>query len=143
MPPSKYSNDEFTQGLCELATSAFPKRCSTCGREYQTSEQFLRDTALLRNGIKAYSENDQSYLEIFRNCPCGSTLLEVYKDRRDTSVRGVKRRDQFRSLLEHLVKNGLPTDIARRELLKIVHGESSEILSRMNFSATQKPFKKP
>lgn len=70
-------------------------------------------------------------MELFRNCSCGSTLMECFNDRRDTSNMGLKRRELFGRLMALLAKKGLPADNARAELLKLIHGEHSQVLEEM------------
>ncbi len=127
------------QGLRELAESAFPKRCATCGRVYASAEEFLRETRTLRansSGLKQSVDDDGSTIvELYRNCACGSTLMDFFVDRRDMSEAGLRRRRRFGELLERLVSAGLEREVARAELIKIVHGQPSEILRR--FTPTQ------
>ena len=67
-------------------------------------------------------------MELFRNCACGSTLMEVCRDRRDTNEAGIRRRQRFGELIELLINEGIERDVARMELLKFMHGEESGIV---------------
>ncbi|MCK9987662.1 MAG: hypothetical protein AzoDbin1_04134, partial [Azoarcus sp.] len=40
----------------------------------------------------------QVIVELFRNCVCGSTLMDCFRDRRDTSEAGLRRRARFGEL---------------------------------------------
>lgn len=123
--------DELYAGLQSFSSSAFPKRCRSCGREFRTVEEFLAQTDGLRNssGLKeGADERDRPLVELFRNCPCGSTLMEVFGDRRDLSPAGVRRRAQFGRLLQLLVADGMAIPDARGELLKVLQGGESPIL---------------
>ncbi len=52
-------------------------------------------------------------------------------NRRDMSKEGIRLRKLFGELLDELIATGLEHDVARRELLKVLHGKDSEILSRL------------
>ncbi|MDY7030436.1 MAG: oxidoreductase [Thermodesulfobacteriota bacterium] len=81
------------------------------------------------SGLKeSFDENDTPILELFRNCSCGSTLMDFFSDRRDGSEQGRKRREIFSKVLQLLEKKGLPREEARIELQKILRGERSEII---------------
>lgn len=128
------SEPDLFKGLSELAAGSFPKTCSSCGRVYQNIEQFLAETEAVgeKSGLKSsMDEDDATIVEIFRNCSCGSTLLEFSKDRRDTSPQGLERRERFGHLLTTLVKRGLDEQVAKQELLKVVRGQQSELLQAL------------
>lgn len=120
--------------LKALSESSFPKKCSSCGKVYESSEQFVRNTAGIagRSGLKS-SEGDcgDQIVELFRNCICGSTLMECFNDRRDLSQAGLNRRELFGRLIAMLEKKGLSAGQARTELLKLVLGEHSRVLEEM------------
>lgn len=123
------------QGLTALLESAFPKKCSVCGREYLTPEQFLRETQDIphvKSGLKEAVEDDgTAIVEVFRNCVCGSTLMDEFNNRRDTSERGRKRRKKFDHVLQQLVSKGLSIEVARTELIKLMHGHESTIVNEV------------
>jgi hypothetical protein len=125
----------FLNGLRELAESAFPKKCPTCGRVFESAAEFIAQTQPVRashSGVKAtQDDNGLALLEIYRNCPCGSTLMDFFSERRDTSDRGLQRRRRFGELLDYLVSNGMDKVIARAELLKVMRGEPSEVLKKI------------
>ena len=120
--------------LKALSESSFPKKCSSCGKVYESSEQFVLNTADIagQSGLKSSRGNyGDQIVELFRNCICGSTLMECFNDRRDLSKAGLKRRELFGRLMAMLEKKGLPADQARAELLKLIHGEHSRVLEQM------------
>ncbi len=123
------------EGLNSLAESAFPKKCETCGRMFETAEQFLRETEDIREsvtGLKQSRDDEGAIIvEAFRNCACGSTLMDFFNDRRDQSNAGDIRRKKFNDFLVFLMENGLEREVARDELLKVMHGEKSEILANI------------
>jgi hypothetical protein len=119
-------DSNFAAGLRELAESAFPKNCRNCGRAYGTAREFIEETQPVRageTGLKqGYGEGDLAIVELFRNCVCGSTLMDVFSDRRDLSAAGERRRSQFDKLLPNLQQKGLGRAQARDYLLQVLRG---------------------
>jgi hypothetical protein len=134
---STFEADIFA-GLKALAESAFPKHCRNCGRVFQTAEQFLFETERVdrvRSGLKqSWDDNDATIVEVYRNCLCGSTLMDFFSDRRDYSEAGLRRRERFGQLIDQLVAHGVEKDVARAELLKILRGQKSELIDRLRAS---------
>lgn len=128
--------NELFNGLKALAESAFPKKCANCGRIFESADQFLFETKEineLTTGLKQSEDDDGTkIIEVFRNCPCGSTLMDFFSNRRDLSKAGEKRREKFEELLNFLSENGLDRKTARTELIKVVQGEKSDVLSKIN-----------
>lgn len=120
-------------GLRALAESSFPKRCGNCGKVYHDVADYVTQTQSIsagRTGLKQSRDDDgQTIIELFRNCTCGSTLMDFFSDRRDLSEAGEKRRRRFDELIQHLIGRGLERAVARAELLKVTHGQPSEILN--------------
>lgn len=129
------SDTELFSGLRALADSSFPKRCACCGRVYASAEDFFRQTEKIRPGSRdlkpATEEDGTRILEVFRNCVCGSTLMEFFGDRRDASPAGEERRKRFGVLLGQLVERGVDGAVAKQELLKVVHGQRSELIETL------------
>lgn len=125
----------FFEGLQALSDSAFPKRCSKCGRQYDSPDDFVRQSHApsgSRTGLRKAEDDDETpIVELFRNCECGSTLMDFFNDRRDTSERGLQRRRLFGELLAVLEEQGMARADARAELLKVMNGESSVRLEAM------------
>lgn len=119
-------------GLRALADSAFPKYCRNCGRTFSTAEQFIEETEQIRQGTsglkQSYDDDDLTIVEVYRNCPCGSTLMDYFSNRRDSSEVGLNRRKKFGEMLDMIAAKGIERDVARVELLKLLRGEHSEIL---------------
>lgn len=128
-------HEEFYAGLRELVESTFPKRCRTCGRVYATAAEFIAATqpvAADNSGLKASLDEDGTViLELFRNCVCGSTLMDAFSDRRDTSEAGARRRRRFGDLHAYLVARGVAPETAHAELIKVARGQPSELLGRI------------
>lgn len=120
--------------LKALSESSFPKKCSLCGEVYMSSEQFVSKTDEIsgRSGLKSSRDDSGGHIvQLFRNCICGSTLMECFNNRRDASKAGLKRRELFGRLMAILEKKGLPAGLARAELLKLIQGKHSRVLERM------------
>jgi hypothetical protein len=132
--------EQFLGNLRALAESAFPKRCANCGCVYDSAQQFLAQTRGIapdRSGLKSSEDDDgTTILEVFRNCVCGSTLMDLFSDRRDMSEAGAIRRQRFGDMLQFLVARGLARETARGELIKVLRGEGSAILKQFR-SANQ------
>lgn len=128
--------EQIFSGLRALAESAFPKRCSNCGREYVSAAEFIAATQALRpdcSGLKhSLDDDDKPIVDLFRNCACGSTLMQSFSDRRDYSEAGMKRRQYFDQTLGDLVTQGVAREIAYVELLKFMRGEPHELLHLAN-----------
>ncbi len=126
--------DTIFKGLQALFVSSFPKKCGTCGKTYQNIQEFWQETGSIRNlsGLKqSYDDDDKTIVEVFRNCVCGSTLMDVCLDRRDLSETGLERRLQFDRLLGLMEKSGIDAQIARQELLSFLSGQKSALLEQL------------
>jgi hypothetical protein len=130
--PDPHIDEELFAGLRELAESAFPKRCRNCGQEYRSAAEFLAATRPVRadtSGLKqSVGDDGQLIVDLFRNCVCGSTLLESFSNRRDLSEDGIKRRMRFQDMVDKLVAKGRTAEAARSELLKLMRGQPNGLL---------------
>lgn len=130
-----FNNEALFRGLQALAQSAFPKKCPSCNRQFETAEEFIKETQAIRkdvSGLKqSLDDDDKTIVEVYRNCPCGSTLMDFFSDRRDLSEAGLKRREKFGQLLDHLIRQGWEREVARLELIKVLRGGKSELLSQL------------
>jgi hypothetical protein len=130
------SDNDIYSDLRALIESSFPKKCNTCGRTYQNAAEFILETEKVGakgSGLKSTEDYDGSTIvELFRNCPCGSTLMDAFNDRRDLSEKGETRRKNFDKLLKLIqTTHKIEKDIAREELLKIMRGQSSDIIKNI------------
>lgn len=123
-------NHVFFEGLNALTESSFPKHCNDCGKVFETANQFIAETKTARqgtSGLKQSVDDDKmTIVEVYRNCSCGSTLMEFFSDRRDTSDAGNKRRSLFNKLLLHLESKGLNQTESRDYLLRVLRGQATE-----------------
>lgn len=121
------SEDDIYAGLQALAEATFPKRCRTCGREYASLQAFIAQTEVIRprqSGLKESEDDDgRPIVELFRNCVCGSTLMENLNNRRDLSEAGRQRRQRFDDMLERLVRNGYDPAAAHAALIACLRDE--------------------
>jgi len=135
MPDQPQWQKDLYQDVQSLLQASFPKKCGTCGRMFQTLDDFLEATLGLGAGgqfMNLAEADGGPIIDLFRNCPCGSTLMVLFKDRRDTSDHGQLMRDKFGRLLDQLIEHGLTRQQARDELLRILHGKPSELLATRN-----------
>lgn len=132
--------NHYFDGLTAFIESAFPKKCTVCGKTYQTAEQFLTETQNMPNGRsslkQALEEDGTAIVEVFRNCRCGSTLMDEFNSRRDNTNPGQEKRAEFDKLVLILQNQHVPVEIARIEILKLFKGEKSETLDYLLKNAT-------
>ncbi|WP_196139455.1 oxidoreductase [Aliikangiella sp. G2MR2-5] len=136
-------NSELFFDLVTLEKNSFPKKCVTCGEIYNTVDEFISRTVDVhgKSGLKSSEDDDgEVVLELFRNCVCGSTLLDFFENRRDTSEQGLKRRNAFDRVMHDLVSKGLEEEVARKELKYYMKHGTSKILEQ--FGVFKKRIKK-
>jgi hypothetical protein len=120
-------NLSLFSGLKALADSSFPRNCPSCGKRYENLEDYIRNTDPAPGHFRADMDDDGSYLvECYRNCRCGSTMVEFCQDRRDRSEQGLRRRQKFGELMERLTSRGVPQTTARQFLLNVVHSRVAD-----------------
>jgi len=121
---------EIFSGLRALVESTFPKRCSNCGREYKSSAEFIAATCAVQPNCSGLKQSMYDYnhpiIEVFRNCACGSTLMENFSNRRDLSEAGIKRRQLFGEMLQRMVTRGVARQAAYAKLIKVIRNQPSE-----------------
>lgn len=93
--------ESVTKKLSMHYARIFPKKCNTCGTIYASREAFLQATQELRKPSTVF---DEAGLQEYRNCPCGSTLILLSKDRRDNTAYGIARRKLYNECLTKLRK---------------------------------------
>lgn len=125
---------ELIRGLKALVATSFPKICRCCGRRFKDVADYFAQTEAMPNGsagLKQSQDDDGTIIvDLFRNCPCGSTLMDSFSNRRDATAVNAARRKRFGELLHYLVEQGLSADLARHEVQTILRGEHSAILSK-------------
>lgn len=111
-------------GFTPLQHGAFPKSCPNCHKLYADERQFMAETvppAHVRSDVRAVEDDDERddvFLEVYRNCVCGSTLMELFHSRRDLSEEGLTRRQLFEDMLRVMEEAGIPRQEARAILLQ-------------------------
>lgn len=132
---------ELFKNLKALSNASFPKRCAMCSREYASVQEYVEKTQDVsgQSGLKkGYDDDDRPIVELFRNCVCGSTLMDCFSDRRDASDAGLKRRELFGKLIGLLTEKGVESVVARQELLKVMQGEPSEVLEKLGVTTVSR-----
>ncbi|MDT4288339.1 hypothetical protein RO575_02100 [Methylomonas sp. MO1] len=123
-------------GLRALLDSTFPKTCRSCGYVYISAEQFFIETQDMphgRSSLRSAIEDDGLILvEVFRNCRCGSTLMDEFGCRRDQSENGVKQRLAFENMLRAMQARNISTDAARMEIIKFLQGQPNTLVAMLN-----------
>lgn len=124
------------EGLRALLDSTFPKTCASCGYVYISAEQFFIDTQDMprgRSSLRSAIEDDGLILvEVFRNCRCGSTLMDEFGCRRDHSERGERQRQAFDTILKILQSKGIAVAVARVEIIRFLQGQPTTLIAMLN-----------
>ncbi len=131
MPEAEEKFSELFEGLKALIEHGFPKECESCGAVYDNIEQFVELTNPVdsETGLKARDGQESSDVEMVRQCGCGQALCAVCENRRSCSPMAMKRRDLFEHLLGILIDGGMPRKMAKSEILKVMRGEPSQLLT--------------
>ena len=54
----------------------FPKKCRTCGKEFESFPEYIHATSPLQHCLEDYREASDAFGTMqYRNCACGGTLL--------------------------------------------------------------------
>ncbi|OQW78627.1 MAG: hypothetical protein BVN35_02915 [Proteobacteria bacterium ST_bin11] len=123
-------------GLRALLDSTFPKTCGSCGYVYISAEQFFIETQDMprgRSSLRSAIEDDGLILvEVFRNCRCGSTLMDEFGCRRNQSENGLKQRLAFETMLRALQARNISKDAARLEIVRFLQGQPNTLVAILN-----------
>jgi len=135
---SKLNIEELTlfKGLVALSESSFPKKCAACGKVYQSEKEFIEETERIRglSGLKPSEDDDgKPIVELFRNCPCGSTLLDFFQERRQAD----QYREIFGELLDMLCAKGIDKQLGRKTLHKAARGETSKLIEDLGLDSSK------
>ena len=112
-----------------LEQNSFPRACESCHKVYQSERDFFRETTPVSNDDDSAGARIQTngasggYLEIFRHCQCGATLMERFHSRRDLSEQGLRDRATFEDLLKAVEESGVERTEARGMLLDFLDGK--------------------
>ena len=130
MQNSESRMNELFDGLKLLADSAFPKQCPGCSKVYAGLEQLLQETQPVDSPTGLKQPSDVALVALIRRCGCGAVIEEFCDDRRSQDALSIKRRELFERLLGLLLDSGMPETTAKQELLKVMKGENSELLTK-------------
>ena len=86
---------------------------------YTNHEDFVRRTSETTQGVFA-EDWDPSLVMEFRNCQCNTTLVCLVQTRRDISDAATIRREQFDEVINELAAQGVPEEMARKDIRKII-----------------------
>jgi hypothetical protein len=54
----------------------FPKKCLTCGKEYENFPEYIHQTSPIKHCLEDYRDGSDALGTMqYRNCRCGSTLV--------------------------------------------------------------------
>jgi len=127
MDKEKQEELALFKGLVALSDSSFPKICASCDKIYESEQEFINETQRIRglSGLKESEDDDGTpIVELFRNCHCGSTLLDFFQERRVYS----NKRDLFDDLVILLKKKGYEDSDAKNELRRVINDEPSQLI---------------
>ena len=133
--------DETYGELRAFDVESFPKTCRTCGKVYPSASAFIADTQAAKTGSaikQSHDENGEVVIELFRDCQCGSTLMNPFYSRRGSSDLASKCREEFDHLIEHMTANGHTHASAGEELRHVITGGYADILSQLKKIARPK-----
>ncbi|MBF0205326.1 MAG: hypothetical protein HQK53_00410 [Oligoflexia bacterium] len=147
--------ESLQEKLTTLYSQKFPKKCNCCGRVYPDRMTFLKETQKVAstkvNTYKNKKENETSNknsnetsngnhannnIHEFRNCVCGSALLIMLPDRRDSSVFGQIRRELFDLCVEKLKTTSEEKEKDLKRVMRIIF---RKIIHRSRKSLDLKP----
>lgn len=80
-PINREYNEAFMKYIklfAEIGTDTrlFPKRCSTCGREYHSFPEYIHATLPAKHCLEDYRDVSDGFGTMqYRNCRCGTTML--------------------------------------------------------------------
>lgn len=118
-------------GLQASLESAFPKKCAVCGYVYRSAEAFFSETQAVNSGLSclksALNNDGLAIVEVFRNCRCGSTLMDEFNCRRNISQTGLNQRQTFDHLYRILQKYPITDHDIRTEIIRFLNGNASKI----------------
>lgn len=114
--------------------AGFPVLCPSCGRKYETIEDFLSLTTLPNGHAPTTRMSDPEYQLPHREriCACGATLPLKAPGRRDLTDAGSRRREKFSAVLDLLQKSGLTREEGRARLLLALKTCRNEIGTPMD-----------
>jgi hypothetical protein len=76
--PRKQLFDAFIEHFYSVNSheGVFPKKCRTCGKEYESLHHYICDTEAKAQTMEDVGEiMGKSFTMVYRNCSCGNTLV--------------------------------------------------------------------
>ncbi|MCB1615455.1 MAG: hypothetical protein KDI30_05520 [Pseudomonadales bacterium] len=110
-----------------LEPDSFPKTCPMCNTVYSDEIDFFERTHSLPHvnsdirPVEDENADPQVYLEIYRNCNCGTTLMELFHCRREQTASENRKRLLFEILLDAMEAIGHKRKDARDILFEFMH----------------------
>ncbi|MCB1615570.1 MAG: hypothetical protein KDI30_06110 [Pseudomonadales bacterium] len=111
----------------------FPERCPACG-EIHTTLLDHHQSATPDNPFQIsrnITDHGELRIEARFRCGCGHETKTSTPERRDHSEKGIKRRKTFDELMAIMMAKGIKKGQAKMELLKVVRGEESYLISKV------------
>ncbi len=96
--------ESISKKLSSMYQSVFPKKCTCCGKVFETRDDYLKETKELEDVSTVFNPDSEKSVQEYRNCTCGSTILVMTNDRRLTNKFGVARRELFDICLKKMKK---------------------------------------
>ncbi len=120
--------ENVVAGLKALAEGAFPQSCASCGKVYASVDQLIAETGEATDSPESVATG-RGQVAVARRCSCGHTLQLAFEERRAQGEIADKRRNLFGHLLDILVEGGMPPGMAKAEIMKVMRGEPSTLLT--------------
>ncbi|AEI15602.1 hypothetical protein Flexsi_1973 [Flexistipes sinusarabici DSM 4947] len=128
---SKRKNiEEFVEIMLEACEEQFPKKCSCCGRYFETFQDFLSHTIIpvhsKDHSLQLIDSQDLHDVIAFRNCSCGTTMTVqcavdkpqkkelVHAISEEARERGVEPEDVAQLLRDKVIKRAKACNTTKR-----------------------------
>lgn len=116
-----------------MSAGTFPIHCFSCGKEYHTLTDFIGLTTSVdkESALVQIESGEEVQVKLVRLCSCGSEVIARFRDRRDTSKKGEKKRALFDRVQTQLMDEGVRKDEAHSEILNLIHGRPCPIMKAL------------
>lgn len=122
--------EEFVEIMLDACEKQFPKKCSCCGRYFDTFQDFLTHTIIpvhsKDHSLQLIDSQDLHDVIAFRNCSCGTTMTVqcavdkpqkkdlVHAISEEARERGVEPEDVAQLLRDEVIKRAKACNTAKR-----------------------------